>query len=153
MHLPFLFLSKRVWLLPIFMLGVAGLPGCNNDSEPGVSAEKLAQDQKRYMQQVNGCFLREYSAVETFNESIEQLAVALRVRCADEFSALRSAKFNYAMVRDVVEPPPQVVLFELKITQVFVEAARARAQTLFKQHPITPVVPKRFEQAKDPHIF
>ena len=98
-------------LVTAFMSGLI-LSGCEGTQSSAASAEQVAQDQKRFMQQVNICFLEEYAAIEKFSQPVKQVAVELRAQCADEFSALRAAKLNYAMVRDVVEPPPRMVEFE-----------------------------------------
>ena len=136
-----------------FMVFSFGLLGCDSSTQTRMSAEQISQDQKRFMQIVNECFLREYAALEQFSQPLEQTAVALRAQCLDEFTALRAAKLNYAVVRDVVEPPPRMVQFELEMAQVFVTSARARAMNLFKNHPPIPLQPNRPEQSEKDSVF
>jgi len=138
-------------LAMIVFLGL--LQGCERSHPSGMSAEQIAKDQKRYMLAVNDCFLREYSSLETFYMPIEKMATALRMQCADEFSALRAAKLNYAMVRDVIDPPPRMIQFEVEMAEIFVESARSRAMSLFKNHPPIPNKPKQPEQPEANKAF
>ena len=115
------------------LLSFLMLIGCDNANKNALSAKQIAEDQKRYMQQVNLCFLNQYPGVEVFAKPINLVATDLRAQCLDEFSALRAARLNYAMVRDVIEPPPKMVQFEVEMAQVFIETARSRAKLLFKE--------------------
>jgi|GEM_PF-6071492 len=119
----------------VSLLSLGALSACDNGQKTALSAQQLAEDQKRFMQQVNVCFLNEYASVEAFYQPINQVANALRERCLDEFSALRAAKLNYVMVRDVIEPAPKMVQFEVEMAEVFVESARSRAMSIFKHSP------------------
>ena len=142
-----LFGRNVMWIL-IFGVSVSLLHGCGKSDNSSLSAEQIAQDQKRFMQQINACFLKEYSSIENFNQTLEQTAKELRVQCSDEFSALRAAKLNYAIVPDVIEPPPRMVQFEVEMAKIFVEAARTRAMSLFDHHPPIPSKPKPKEGEK-----
>lgn len=104
----------------------------------GLSAKQIAEDQKKYTQVVQQCFLDEYPEVENFIEPVPDIALILRAHCLDEFAALRAAMLNYVMVRDVIEPPPKMVQAELDMSMQFVELARHRAKALMNHPPIHP---------------
>ena len=108
--------------------------GSNNQ----LSAKQIAEDQKKYTQVVQQCFLDEYPEVENFIEPAPDIALTLRSHCLDEFAALRAAMLNYVMVRDVIEPPPKMVQAELDMSMQFVELARHRAKALMNHPPIYP---------------
>lgn len=135
MRFPIFLTFRVVWSVTVLFIMALTLASCENSHRPAVSAEQITEDKKRFMQQINRCFLKEYATVEVFNQPVKHIAMELRGRCSDEFSAFRAAKLNYAMVRDVIEPSPKMVEFEVDMAQLFVEAARSRAELLFERHP------------------
>ena len=125
--------TLKIGLTLAGLLSILSFIGCDNSNKNTLSAEQIAEDQKRFMHQVNLCFLNQYPEVEVFAKPVSIIAKDLRAQCLDEFSALRAAKLNYAIVRDVIEPSLKMVQFEVEMAQIFIESARSRAKLMFKE--------------------
>jgi hypothetical protein len=138
---------SRAWPRGLLLLVVLLQGGCG---EATLSTEQIQQDQKRYLAELESCFLREYSQVERVHESAESVAERLREHCAAEFYGLRSATLQYANVPEVMDPPEEVVLLELEKTTDFVQEMRQVRKLLYK-HGWAPHAPP-WEMPHEPEV-